>query len=67
MLIQAVLGDLPIAVGHSAGTELKIAVMIRRQLHANWYNGSSPITANDYAVPIFATRLVNTWLKNTII
>lgn len=63
MLVQTLLGDLPIAVGHGAGAELEVAVMVRRQLHADRYDGSGSVTPDDDAVSVLATRLVNTWLK----
>lgn len=66
MTIQTVLGDLSIAIGHGAGAELEVAVMVRRQLHADRYNGSGPITPDNHTVPVLAARFMSTWLKNTI-
>jgi len=63
VLVQTLLGDLPITVGHGAGAELEVTVMVRRQFHADRYNRSGPVTPNDHTVPILATCFVNTWLK----
>jgi len=66
VLVQTFLGDLLITIGHGAGAELEVAMMVRRQLYTNRYNRSGPITPNDHAVPILAARFMNTWLKNKI-
>lgn len=66
MTIQTVLVDLLIAIGHGAGAELEVAVMVRRQLHADRYDGSGPVTPDNHAVPVLAACFMSTWLKNTL-
>jgi hypothetical protein len=67
ILIQAFLGNFSIIVYHSADTELKIAMMVRRQLYVDWYYRSSAITPNDHTISIFASCFMRTRLKNKIV
>lgn len=62
MLVQAILVDFLVLVGHRTCTELEVTVVIRCEFHTDRYHRTRSVLSHYHTISVFATCLVQTRL-----